>query len=303
VTDETTEGDDRDDGHGGQHDVSGDARDEDHAEDEEPTDSTEPRELDRDPVERGEPGVDDGHHDDADRGTDTDRRDADRDVKIDRQDADRDVRMDRQDGVEREVGGEPIDDAERSEGVVHDGSEEERGERLGEPARSSEGAYADVPQYFDPAAETSDDLPRTAESSRSEMIGLRRTEGGRSPVAKSIDDEAAAHAGLERARTVANALDSAVTVPGTSFEVGLDPIVGIVPGGGDAVTAVGSLYIVFEAARAGVPTSALKKMLALVVVDLVAGSIPVIGVAFDAVWKANEWNVATFEDHVDGDAA
>lgn len=187
--------------------------------------------------------------------------------------------MERQDGVSREVGGE-----RRSEsGEVHAGE------------------YGDPPQYFDPAAETSDELPRSPEGSRSEMIGQRGTEG-RSPIATRIDEEASAHAGLKRARKVANALDSAVTVPGTSFEVGLDPILGILPGGGDAVAALGSLYIVLEAARAGVPRSALQKMLALVVVDLVAGSVPVVGVAFDAVWKANEWNVATFEEHLDGDA-
>ncbi|NHN42728.1 DUF4112 domain-containing protein [Halorubellus sp. JP-L1] len=133
------------------------------------------------------------------------------------------------------------------------------------------------------------------------MIGLQST-AERPPIVEQVDDESAKRAGLERARKMGDLLDDAFTVPGTSFKVGIDPILGILPGGGDLVAAVGSLYIVLEAARAGVPRSALQKMLALVAVDLVVGSVPLVGVLFDAFWKANKWNVATFEEHVEDDA-
>lgn len=109
----------------------------------------------------------------------------------------------------------------------------------------------------------------------------------------------ARRSGLERAKRMSRLLDDAVRVPGTNFRFGLDPIMGILPVGGDAVAAAASLYIVFEAFRAGAPRDLLGKMLALVAVDFVVGSIPVLGVVFDAFWKANEWNISMLESHVE----
>ena len=102
----------------------------------------------------------------------------------------------------------------------------------------------------------------------------------------TIDDGA-----LERMRLVAHALDEGIRVPGTDARVGLDPIVGILPGAGDTAAAVVSLYLVIEAARMGVSRSTLLRMLANVGVDAVVGSVPVLGVVFDAFWKANTWNL------------
>lgn len=100
-------------------------------------------------------------------------------------------------------------------------------------------------------------------------------------------DEAA----IQRMQTVAKVLDEGMRLPGTNFRFGIDPIVGILPGAGDMVTAGVSLYIVVEAARLGVSQSTLVKMLASIAVDTVGGSVPVIGVVFDAFWKSNKWNV------------
>lgn len=105
---------------------------------------------------------------------------------------------------------------------------------------------------------------------------------------------------MKRVRAVANLLDDAVEVPGTNYSVGLDPILGIVPAGGDATAAAISLYIVLEGANLGLPPEKLAKMLALVGVDAVVGSVPILGTVFDAVWKANQWNVSTIEEHVEG---
>lgn len=99
-------------------------------------------------------------------------------------------------------------------------------------------------------------------------------------------------AALERLQTVARLLDDLVPIPGTDYRIGLDPIVGNVPVVGDALSAGVSLYIVAESARLGVSFGTLVRMLATVAVDAVGGSIPVIGPVFDAVWKANKWNVA-----------
>jgi hypothetical protein len=104
---------------------------------------------------------------------------------------------------------------------------------------------------------------------------------------------------LRRCRLVARALDDAVRVPGTSFRVGIDPLLGLLPIAGDTVTALASLYVVVEAARLGAPGAVLVRMLLNLALDLVAGSVPVVGDLFDAVWKANSRNVALLERHLD----
>lgn len=109
---------------------------------------------------------------------------------------------------------------------------------------------------------------------------------------RSTGDEEAA---LRRVRFLANLLDEAVEVPGTDYRVGLDPILGILPGAGDTVAAALSLYPVVEAVRLGASKGTVAKMLALVAVDFTVGSVPVLGTVFDAVWKANEWNVRALE--------
>lgn len=104
--------------------------------------------------------------------------------------------------------------------------------------------------------------------------------------------------GLKRARRVAHLLDDSLRVPGLGVRVGIDPLIGVLPVGGDIVAAVASLYIVAEAARAGVPRPTLAKMLGLVAIDTVVGSVPLVGVVFDAAWTANLWNVSMLEEHL-----
>lgn len=117
------------------------------------------------------------------------------------------------------------------------------------------------------------------------------------PYSSLTEDEAAA---LERVHTVTRLLDEAIRVPGTDFRVGLDPILSLLPVAGDTAAAVISLYVVFEAYRLGVPRRTLVAMLALVAVDFVAGSVPVLGSVFDALWKANTWNYRLVKRHLDG---
>lgn len=108
-------------------------------------------------------------------------------------------------------------------------------------------------------------------------------------------DEAA----IGRMRAVARLLDDGMRIPGTDFRIGLDPIVGILPGAGDTVAAVASLYIVFESARQEVSRPTLLRMLGNIAVDTVGGSVPVLGTVFDAFWKANKWNANTLERHLE----
>jgi len=103
---------------------------------------------------------------------------------------------------------------------------------------------------------------------------------------------------LERARLVSTLLDESITVPGTGYKVGLDPIVGVLPIAGDSVATGASLYIVFLGARLGLPPRALAKMLGFIAVDFVVGSVPILGTIVDAVLKVNKRNVATLERFV-----
>lgn len=96
---------------------------------------------------------------------------------------------------------------------------------------------------------------------------------------------------IERMRTVALALDESIRVPGTSYRVGLDPLLGLAPVSGDLVSGALGMYIILESARLGVTYSTILKMLANVGLDVAVGSIPVAGGLFDAVWKANKRNV------------
>lgn len=97
---------------------------------------------------------------------------------------------------------------------------------------------------------------------------------------------------------LAQLLDNSITVPGTSYKIGLDPIVGLIPGIGDLIGAVLSAYIVLEAARADVPGFVLFRMLVNVGFDTLLGAVPAVGDFFDAAWKSNTRNVALLERHL-----
>lgn len=114
------------------------------------------------------------------------------------------------------------------------------------------------------------------------------------PASPDVDRPAA----LDRAKTVAHLLDESIKVPGVGYRIGLDPLLGVLPVAGDAVAALASLYVVFVGARLGVSPRALATMLALIGLDYVAGSVPVVGTLVDAVLKVNERNVAVLEAHV-----
>ena len=104
--------------------------------------------------------------------------------------------------------------------------------------------------------------------------------------------------GLRRLRQISHILDNAIPIPGTSARIGLDPILGLLPGAGDTLTGLMSVYIVFEAARMGVPAATLGRMGVNILFDLLTGTVPVLGDLVDVTWKANSKNVALLEKHV-----
>lgn len=103
---------------------------------------------------------------------------------------------------------------------------------------------------------------------------------------------------VNRLRRLSQLLDNAIPIPGTSFRIGIDPILGLLPGGGDTVAGALGAYIVVEAARIGLPRNVVWEMVGNIVFDAVVGIVPVLGDLFDAGWKANVRNIALLEKHL-----
>jgi hypothetical protein len=102
---------------------------------------------------------------------------------------------------------------------------------------------------------------------------------------------------VARLRRFAVWLDAGIAVPGTSVRFGLDPVLGLVPGLGDAVGALLAGWIFVEAIRLGAPRATLLRIVANIGLDALIGAVPVLGDVFDVVWKANIENVALLERH------
>lgn len=93
-------------------------------------------------------------------------------------------------------------------------------------------------------------------------------------------------------------LDAGFRIPGTNVRFGLDPILGLIPGGGDAAGAVLAGWIVIEAVRLGASRATLLRIAGNVALDAAVGAVPFIGDIFDFAWKANLRNVALLERHL-----
>jgi hypothetical protein len=93
-------------------------------------------------------------------------------------------------------------------------------------------------------------------------------------------------------------LDAGLRIPGTNLRFGLDPILGLIPGGGDAAGAVFAGWILVEAIRRGASRATLVRIAGNVALDAGLGAVPFIGDIFDFAWKANLRNVALLERHL-----
>lgn len=106
----------------------------------------------------------------------------------------------------------------------------------------------------------------------------------------------AQRASLSSARRIARLMDSSIPLPG--MRVGLDSIIGLIPGIGDVITTGVSMYLLGVAMHLNLPRRAVMKMAANVGFDFVTGLVPVAGDAVDMFFKANLRNLRIIEDHV-----
>lgn len=101
---------------------------------------------------------------------------------------------------------------------------------------------------------------------------------------------------LSSAENFSRLMDQAIRLPG-GFRIGLDGIIGLIPGVGDAATGLASLWLLNEAHRQGLPKSALMRMGGNILIDTTLGAIPVVGDVFDFFWKSNTRNLRIIEKH------
>jgi hypothetical protein len=121
----------------------------------------------------------------------------------------------------------------------------------------------------------------------------------RAPLPTTDTIETLDPARVERLRRLAVLLDDSIPIPGTRFRIGVESIIGLIPGAGDLAGGAFSLYILLQAARMGVPRPLLVRMGTNLVIDVVVGAVPVLGDLFDAGFKANLRNLALLDRHVD----
>jgi hypothetical protein len=103
---------------------------------------------------------------------------------------------------------------------------------------------------------------------------------------------------LNRIRKLSRLMDTAIGIPGTKFRIGLDPILGLVPGAGDLISTAFSAYIIYLATRFSIPGEDLRKMLFNIGLEAVVGTVPLVGDFFDAYYKSNIRNLAILEKHL-----
>jgi Domain of unknown function (DUF4112) len=100
---------------------------------------------------------------------------------------------------------------------------------------------------------------------------------------------------LKALRHISRLLDSAFVVPGTEFRIGLDPILGLVPGLGDLTSPLFAMALLWQSRDLGIPRVVQLRMIFNVAIDALVGLLPVAGDFFDFAWKANDRNLALLE--------
>ena len=108
---------------------------------------------------------------------------------------------------------------------------------------------------------------------------------------------------LKSLRKIAWRMDALFYIPRTNISVGLDNLLGLVPVVGDALAFGPSAYIIWKAHKLGATPGALAYMVLNTLLDLVIGSIPIIGDIFDVVYNANIRNYRALEKNLNKKAA
>jgi hypothetical protein len=104
---------------------------------------------------------------------------------------------------------------------------------------------------------------------------------------------------VARVEALARLMDGAFVLPGTNIRLGLDAVIGLVPVAGDVISGLISSYLIWEARQLGAPRWLIARMMANTLLDSTVGAIPVLGDAFDVMFRANMKNMALLRRHME----
>jgi hypothetical protein len=113
---------------------------------------------------------------------------------------------------------------------------------------------------------------------KAEARGVRRQERAKEDIERGLDQ-------------LSRYMDGLIRIPGTGWRIGLDALIGLVPGVGDFATTAISFYILAAGVRYRVPKVTLLRMALNIAIDYVIGAVPVVGDILDVAWKSNQMNV------------
>ncbi len=116
---------------------------------------------------------------------------------------------------------------------------------------------------------------------------------------RADDRDFARRQSIERLDALANFLDANWRIPGTRIRFGADQVISLVPGLGDAAAGLLATYVVWQAARHGAPRRLIMQMVANVGIDVVFGSVPVVGTIFDVFFKVSKRNMRLLRRHLE----
>jgi Domain of unknown function (DUF4112) len=129
------------------------------------------------------------------------------------------------------------------------------------------------------------------------FTGFRDFAASRYARARRPYDAQSRRAALDRLDVLATVFDTAFVLPGTKVRFGVESLLRLVPGIGDAAASLLSCYLLYEAHRLGVPRLLFARMVMNVLLEGTVGAVPVAGDAFDVFFRANRRNVALLREH------
>jgi hypothetical protein len=103
---------------------------------------------------------------------------------------------------------------------------------------------------------------------------------------------------MQRLERLSRLMDTAWRIPFTRWRFGLDSVLGLVPGAGDFINLLFSIYALILARKLGAPGGLLLRMIANAGVDFGLGSIPIVGDIFDLFFKSNTRNLKLLTDYL-----
>jgi hypothetical protein len=110
------------------------------------------------------------------------------------------------------------------------------------------------------------------------------------PSQGSSETELQRQALVATAELLAKMLDTTVRIPGTSLYLGLDPLIGLIPGIGDVLANLIGTVILGMAARLEVPRIVIIRMSLNILINGVIGAIPIFGDLFSVWFRSNSRN-------------